>query len=154
MTDKQILQQIRIDYRDVKFVASNKSRWDPKSKQIFYNLEQPNILWSVLHEIGHMQAGHSTYKNDLELLKMESEAWTYAKQLSKNYNITIENDYIEDCLDSYRDWLHKRSSCTRCSQTGLQTDNSTYICVNCGQQWRVSKSRFCRSYRINTKTPS
>ena len=153
MSNEQILQRIMKDYSGVVFVESTKSWWDPQARHIYYNPTQQNAVWSLLHEIGHMHCEHNSYGNDLELVKMEAEAWAVAKTLAQKYTVEIDAEYVEDCLDSYRDWLHKRSTCPRCTQTGLQRDDATYKCVNCQEQWRVSKSRFCRSYRINTKTP-
>ena len=142
-----LLQQFKADFPVISFIRSTSTYWDPKNQTVHYNPDQKNPHWSLLHEIGHMESGHSSYNMDIQLLIMEKDAWSKAKVLSEKYNIPIDNDYIEDCLDSYRDWLHKRSLCPKCKQTGVQTDELLYYCVNCRQQWKVSISRFCRSYR-------
>lgn len=154
MNTKQLLQHLQADYPVTEFKESPKARWDPSTNTIYYDPVQPNLNWSLLHEIGHMEAGHKTYTLDIQLLMMETEAWEIAKQLSKKYDQDIDTDHIEDCIDSYRDWLHKRSSCPKCTQTGLQTDKKTYKCLNCGNTWQVSASRFCRPYRKTKNTPS
>lgn len=147
-TLRYFLQQIRTDYPNVRIENSEKSYWDPVEQIIYFNPDQQNPIWSLLHEVGHMKRGHSKYSLDIELLIMETEAWQSAKELSAKYDIELDNDYIEDCLDSYRDWLHKRSMCPRCKQTGVQSNQLLYTCLNCGSKWKVSISRFCRSYRM------
>ncbi len=144
---KHLLQQVTTDYPDISFSESEKSFWDSKNKTIFYNPTSDHADWSLLHEIGHMVNQDISYKLDVQLLIMESKAWQRAVKIGKKYGTVIEQDYIEDCLDSYRDWLHKRSTCPECKQTGIQDNHGIYNCVNCGDSWKVSISRFCRSYR-------
>ena len=144
---KTLLQRFRKEYPDILFVPSDNTYWDSEKKTIFYQLSSENFLWSVLHELGHAQQQHSTYKNDLQLLIMEKEAWSAAKELGNKFQVKFDENYVEDCLDSYRDWLHRRSLCPVCNQTGIQNDSLQYICLNCKSKWEVSISRFCRSYR-------
>ena len=148
-----LLQQIRIDYPVITFMLSSESRWEPRSKTIFYNPKQDRPEWSLLHELGHMQAQHSSYSSDVQLLAMELEAWELAKVIAKDYSISVDQGRIDECMDSYRDWLHKRSSCPRCHQTGVQGTTQVYRCPNCHEQWSVSSSRFCRPYRKKQNTP-
>lgn len=143
-----ILQQIVSDYPDINFEVAQTTHWQPDSNTIFYDSSNKNVIWSLLHELGHMKAEHKNYGYDLELLIMESEAWEKAVTLAKKYGVIIDKDHIEDCLDTYRNWLHKRSSCPSCEMTSSQNDSGMYACINCSQEWKVSKSRFCRSYRI------
>lgn len=135
------------DYPSVTFEKAVSSKWEPVTNTISYNSQQPDVIWSILHEIGHMEAQHSAYRFDIQLLTMETEAWTIAKKLAKKYRYSLDDDYVQDCLDSYRDWLYKRSSCPLCKQAGIQNDTSTYKCINCGKLWKVTMSRFCRAYR-------
>lgn len=58
-------------------------------------------------------------------------------------------DHIQDCLDSYRDWLHKRSLCPDCRLSSIQINERTYACIFCHKQWHVTAERFCRPYRRN-----
>lgn len=141
------LQRFKKDYPGVLFQKNKNTYWDAHKQIIHYNPDQDNPLWSILHEIGHLECRHSSYSLDIELLVMEKDAWTEAKNIAKKYRLAIDNGYIEDCLDSYRDWLHKRSLCPKCKQTGVQTDGFIYHCINCRQRWKVSVSRFCRAYR-------
>ncbi len=143
----EFLSQIKTDFSSVDFISSDKSMWEPESGTIFYKDSDEHLIFSILHELGHMVAGHKDYSHDIQLLIMEAEAWENAKKIAANYGVKIDKDHIEDCLDTYRNWLHKRSSCPKCSMTGSQKDSKHYSCLNCGSEWSVTKSRFCRAYR-------
>lgn len=137
---------------DVQFAFGESFRWAPASKTIFYTekLEATHSIWSLLHEAGHALREHGTYATDLELLMIEVEAWDAAKALAQKLGITIDSQHIEDCLDTYRDWLHSRSACPICTTTSLETVSGMYRCHNCYTSWRVSQERFCRTYRMKS----
>lgn len=144
----EIVQKLRQQYLDISFVEGDVFRWSPKNKQVIYtsdNSEQ--ATWSVLHETGHALLNHASYTSDMQLLKKEVSAWEKAVQLAPRFGITIDDNYIQDCLDTYREWIHKRSSCPNCSLKGIQEASDTYICLNCKTAWRVTVERFCRPYR-------
>ena len=141
----------------IDFSADNNFSWSAKKQQIKYIkelMDSPRGKISILHELGHAIAGHNSYNYDIELLSMEVSAWQIAKELSENYDVIISTDYIENCLDSYRDWMHLRSTCVRCSAVSIQNTRSSYKCLNCEQEWLVSDSRLCRPYRraVTNKT--
>ena len=144
------VQTIKKDFPDIDFIEAESSSWSPKHASVSYSKKSSFELSasSLLHEIGHMMAKHSDYQQDIQLLIMESEAWQKALRLAKKYRINIDKDHVEDCLDTYRNWLHKRSACPNCTMTGSQKNRTTYNCLNCLKQWNVSKSRFCRAYRM------
>jgi hypothetical protein len=151
---QELIKKLKKVYPDLKFKSGNQFYWSPESKLIIYKAsgDQPQDIWSLLHETGHALLSHKTYKADYELVKMEVSAWKKAKELAGTFKIDIDNDHIEDCLDTYRDWLHKRSICPTCGVKSLQQDNYThYQCYNCHTVWKVSSSRFCRSYRAKDK---
>ncbi|GAC1388361.1 MAG: hypothetical protein NVS1B7_3000 [Candidatus Saccharimonadales bacterium] len=133
------------------FVAGTDYYWSPAQKIIAYR-ENDNTNeghWALIHEVAHALLGHDAYHNDFELVLMEVAAWKKAQQISQQLNIEINKDHIEDCLDTYRDWLHERSTCPTCRTVCMQTQNSTkYFCHNCYTSWHVSSSRFCRPYRM------
>jgi hypothetical protein len=125
-------------------------RWSPKEQEITYrDTAHPTELdeWALLHEAGHALLSHKTYNSDLELLLLEVAAWEKAVETGASLGIVIDDEHIQDCLDTYRDWLHQRSSCPVCTNTCLQISATTYRCHNCTTEWRVSTSRFCRAYR-------
>lgn len=135
------------EHPDIKFIISARFQWSPEDKVIYYNPTSPKPEWSLLHELGHVRGGHVSYRSDIGLLKMEVEAWQKARELARNYGIQISENHIEKCLDSYRDWLYKRSSCPACSQAGLEKITGQYQCINCSESWQVTPERFCRVYR-------
>jgi hypothetical protein len=144
---------LRTDFPKVIFVAGDKFYWSPKENTVFYDARKKNkpAQWALLHELCHAVLGHTSYKTDFELLQLEVAAWHKAKEFAPTYDMNISEDHIQDCLDTYRDWLHARSKCPVCGEHGLQDTSSTYECINCRATWHVSGQRFCRPYR-KTKT--
>jgi hypothetical protein len=127
--------------------------WSPETLTVFFApkaLEDMSGIWSLLHEAGHGLLGHSNYESDLELIILETAAWEKAKDLASKFDITIDEEHIQDCLDTYRDWLHQRCTCPRCGSASLQHNPSEYYCHNCHAEWQVTKARFCRPYRTTT----
>ena len=143
----RLLDQLAADFPDIKFIPSERFQWSPEEKTIYFVDGYKNGEWSLLHEGGHMLCGHKNYSNDLGLLRMEVEAWEKARELAKKYSQSIDQRHIDKCLDTYRDWIYKRSSCPRCTQAGIEKTTGNYQCINCKYLWKVSKERFCRTYR-------
>jgi hypothetical protein len=145
-----LLDRLKSDFREYIFSKGETFRWSPSHKTITYaGLSEPADIWTLLHELAHAELGHTDYNLDVELMKQEVAAWEYAKHhLATLYSTLIPEDYIEDNLDSYRTWLHKRSLCPDCSQTGLQTTQNTYSCINCRCLWRVNDARMGRLRRV------
>ncbi len=150
----QLSDTIQRDFPELKFEEASQFSWHGGKHVISYNtaqLKDERGLWALLHEIGHAQLKHADYTSDIELLHMEVEAWEKAHESAKKYGIHLDDTYIEDALDSYRDWLHIRSTCPTCQERCTQQDAHTYRCHNCGNSWRVTRSRHCRPYRKNKK---
>ena len=146
----QVLKKLEDDYPNLTFIEGEAFFWSPKDQSVTYatSSTQPEVsTWSLLHEVSHGILGHSEYGSDFELVKLEAEAWQHATQLAKKYKIQIDPEHVQDCLDTYRDWLHRRSSCPTCGMVSTQEDPKTYRCFNCKSTWHVSNSRFCRPYR-------
>jgi hypothetical protein len=147
---KKLLERLQADYPGIRFTRGEAFFWSPKDKSVTYASvsAQPLIArWSLLHEVSHGILGHMSYKSDFELMELEVAAWHKAQELGKQYDVEIDPEHIQDCLDTYRDWLHRRSTCPTCGTVSLQKDSETYNCFNCRTTWRVSSSRFCRPYR-------
>lgn len=145
-----MLEQLQARFPHLEFVESARFCWSPTTHQIGYDAERHDEAadWSLLHETGHALLDHNGYDGDFELLQLELDAWTKARELAAELDVTIDEDHIEDCLDTYRDWLYKRSICPECSTRALQqNDHVHYRCFNCHSVWRVTPSRFCRTYR-------
>lgn len=142
-----VLQELKRDFPKIKFIPAERFQWSPEDKTIYFTEDAADPDWSLLHEAGHMLCGHINYVNDLGLLRMEVEAWEKARHLGKKYGRKIDENHIDKCLDTYRDWIHKRSSCPKCSQAGVEIATCNYKCINCSHRWKVSSERFCRTYR-------
>lgn len=153
-TSKSFIKQLARDYPQFCFKPGQQGHWSPRSKTITYNPQEPSdeLYYELLHELAHALLGHQTYQSDFELLKLESQAWELAAKIGRKYRIKLSEDHIQDCLDTYRDWLHRRSQCPTCGMHVLQKDSSSYKCFNCGAQWRVSSRRFARAYRRQAPT--
>ncbi len=150
-----LLKKLRRDFPDITFVAGKAFYWSPKHREVFYNQELATARtssWSLLHELGHAILEHKTYASDLDLLNLETVAWEKASEVGKTYGYDIDQHHIQDCLDTYRDWLHHRSACPTCGNRSFQQPDKQYKCFNCGTAWSVSQSRFCRPYRMVKKT--
>ncbi len=148
---KAFVNRLITDFPELTFTAGQSHYWCPATGEVFYKLSAPSTRrdkWSLLHEVSHGLLGHAAYKTDLELLHLEVSAWDKARQLASQYRLHINDDYIQDCLDTYRDWLYRRCVCPHCGTQNLQSDSGqSYLCYNCHTEWRVSASRFSRAYR-------
>lgn len=151
---ESLLKELRRDHPGLRFTEGRAFYWSPQTRQVFYTLNRSQTgLWSILHETAHALLEHTRYSLDFELLQMEVAAWEHAKKLAEKYSITIDEDHVQDCLDSYRDWLYKRSICPSCGNKSVQHDQELrYICFNCHSTWNVASSRFCRPYRQFSET--
>lgn len=151
---EDLFERIRCDYPELTFVESAHFSWHAGTRHISYRRAPLNDTWgtwALLHELGHALLEHADYQSDVELLKIEVAAWDKARNLSQIYGVPIEEAYIQDSLDSYRDWLHIRATCPTCHERSLQTDNRSYHCHNCNTKWNVTRSRLCRPYRKTYK---
>ena len=86
-----------------------------------------------LHELGHAILKHKYFRMDVTRLKMENSAWEEAKKLAFKYDIEVDEEIIQDELDTYRDWLHKKSRCPDCGLTRFQTPDGRYHCPRCSE---------------------
>ena len=150
----QIIKEVSSSYPELKIQSGDSFYWSPESKLIVYNKQMVNKdigLWAFFHEVAHAKLNHNSYSSDLGLLKLEVEAWDEAKKIAIEYGLKIDEDHIQDCLDTYRDWLYRRSTCPTCEIVCLQITPTSYRCHNCSTVWSVSASRFCRPYRMTNK---
>jgi hypothetical protein len=147
---RTLIDQLQAKFPELRYTAGKQFYWSPETGEIFYNsaVDGQRATWSLLHETGHALLEHKSYQADFELLRLEVAAWEEARTLASSLAIAIDEDHIQDCLDTYRDWLYKRSICPTCGTKCLQQDDYRhYHCFNCHTLWRVSASRFCRAYR-------
>lgn len=148
-----LLARLGADYPDLQFIESAHFAWHAGKKHVAYkksNKDTTHSMFSLLHELGHALLNHSDYTHDIELLQLEVAAWEKARTLATHYGVELDEDHIQDCLDTYRDWLHLRATCPSCFGRSLQTSPRHYRCHNCGTEWSVTRSRLCRPYRLKT----
>lgn len=107
-------------------------------------------MWTILHELSHALLDHQSYTTDFNLLGKELAAWDHARILAEKYGFAIDEAHIQDCLDSYRDWVYARSICPTCESQGIQYSKALYGCLNCDCMWKVTYARFCRPYRLKS----
>lgn len=141
-------------YPDLHFVTSEEFRWSPNDQTIHYDESDPQGDERLLHELAHALLGHSKYERDIELIALERDAWHHAKTvLALEFDASIDSNTIEDDLDTYRDWLHARSTCPNCRANGIQTATKEYTCVACQTIWRVNEAISCGLKRYTKNAP-
>lgn len=129
------------DHPQFTFIATQDiDKWSHGNNTIYHNPDQTHADVFLLHELAHALLGHTEYKRDIELLAMERDAWHYTKSiLGPQYGLTIDDEIIQESLDTYRDWIHNKSACPDCNQTGVEVEKHLYQCLSCGNQWRVNR---------------
>lgn len=128
--DADLLQKLQEDFPKFRFISGSKFAFRPP-KTIVLGPPEPFSELLALHEVSHAILKHKTFRMDVERLKMESEAWEKARELASRYDIEIDEDLIQDELDTYRDWLHTKSRCKSCGLTRYQTPDGAYHCPRC-----------------------
>jgi len=128
-------------------------QWEDATHTITYPRPTSDEGWTaqLLHEIAHAELQHQHYSRDIELLGKERDAWQHAvKKLAPTYDVSITPQIVEEAMDSYRDWLHARSTCPVCQAVGMETTKHVYACPACRHQWQVNEARICglRRYGI------
>lgn len=144
------LSKLSLKHPGYTFTPGDHFRWSPNSLEITYNPSDKHVKEHILHELAHALLGHSDYDRDIQLIAIERDAWHYAKEnLSSEHEIAIEDTVVQDSLDTYRDWLHARSTCPNCRATGMQDKKYHYRCLACHNRWRVNDARICGLRRHN-----
>lgn len=146
-----LLQKLKTEYPHISFISNGHFSWSDQNKTIYFAPKEPDAKCLLLHELAHAQLGHQQYERDIELVKMERDAWDYAvDELANTYNVKVSDSLVQTSLDTYRDWIHARSICPQCSALGYQTGVCIYTCPTCQQTWRVNKAQDCALRRYKT----
>jgi hypothetical protein len=143
-----LIQQLKTNYPQFTFKKAKRFLWSPGESTVYYTGADDSYAF-LLHELSHGLLDHADYHRDIDLVAMERAAWDKAVELAPKYDLTISEDTVETTLDSYRDWLHARSTCPECMAIGLQTKQHTYTCPACNHTWRVNEARICALRRYN-----
>lgn len=144
------LTTIISDFPEFNFVESGQYYWSAEKNQVNYDpssVESEAGLTQLIHELGHALLNHRNFTSAVELLKLE-RAWVEAKNIATRYGLKLNEELIEDALNTYRDWVHKRSLCPECGASAPEVEPDTYRCFNCSQKWQVPISQASRCYRM------
>lgn len=128
--DEVFLRRLKDDFPEFRFVSGDKFAFRPP-KTIVLGPSEPFYELLTLHEVSHAILKHKTFRMDVERLKMENEAWRKARELAAKYNVEVNEELIQEELDTYRDWLHTKSKCKKCGLTCYQTPDGIYHCPRC-----------------------
>lgn len=136
-----LVPRLIVDFPDVTFTIGDSFHWHPETRVITYLADSDDPA-SLLHEVAHAHLDHQDFSRDIKLLEMERDAWQYAATtLAPRYDLAVDPDFIDEALDTYRDWLHARSTCPTCKATGMQIKQRAYRCVACRSEWTVNDAR-------------
>lgn len=131
-----LLEKIKLDYPNVKFISSDFFSYSFSNQSINLNLNDINLPTLLLHELAHYCLKHKMFKYDIELLDMERKAWEYASNtLAPKYKVAINTECKEESIESYRNWIYERSKCPNCQSTGFQNKDASYTCIDCNTTW-------------------
>jgi len=146
-----LIKNLKIDFPQFIFKRSSCFLWSHSDNTIYYTDEKDDFRL-LFHELSHALLNHTDYERDIELIAIEREAWDKTKEIALKYAVVITDDYIQSNLDTYRNWMHERSTCPKCNASGVQTKKHDYKCLACGQQWHVNDAKTCalRRYSKNT----
>lgn len=149
MAQANYLKILSKTYPDISFNVGPVFKWSPETKTVYVpQLETVEDVYVLLHETGHAVLHHNDYIQDIQLIKLERQAWNVAvQQLAPQLHVMIDKNFIEDSLDTYREWLHARSLCPYCYINGVQRSQCEYYCLNCKTSWKVNDARQCQLRR-------
>lgn len=139
----QLVTQLQTDFPQFVFQTGDQFKFQPAKQTIIYQpqAEQANLL--LLHELAHALLQHANYRFDIELVRMEADAWEYTKNhLLPRYQVAADLRLIDDTLESYRDWLYQRSCCPKCGSVGSQVADLSYKCLECPTKWQPNDAKF------------
>lgn len=145
-----LIKRLSADYPNFIFKRSSNFLWSHAEHTIYYDHSSDDYRF-LFHELSHAVLNHTDYSRDIELMAMEREAWDKSKELAKLYDRLIDDTFVQYNLDTYREWLHARSKCPKCSATGMQIKKNGYKCLACNNQWRVNEAKICALRRYSTK---
>ena len=143
-----LIKRLKTDYPQFVYKKASNFLWSHSDNTIYYTCENDDCSF-LFHELSHAILNHTDYDRDVELIAIEREAWGNAKKIAENYGIEINDGFIQSNLDTYRDWLHKRSTCPECRATGLQIKKHIYKCLACCHDWRVNDAKTCALRRYS-----
>ena len=127
---QELIEKIRTDFPEFRTIYGKKFAWRPP-KTIVIGPEEAQDELLLLHELGHAVLGHRDFTTDVGRVKMEVAAWSKARELAERYGVEWDEDVAQGELDTYREWLHRRSRCRKCGLTRYQTPDGVWHCPRC-----------------------
>ena len=136
---QKLISKLTKDFPELQIEAGERFQFTPPATLFYasktdYSDAEAKLL--LLHELGHYLLGETDYHTDIELLEIEAKAWAEAEKLCAKYEVEYDEDFAEDRLDSYRDYLHHASLCKNCQLSGYQDERGRYHCPLCGATWQ------------------
>lgn len=128
--DATFLANVRGDFPEVRFTKGPRFSFRPPKTVVFADLNRGGELL-LLHELGHFLTGRFDFRTEVERLKIEVMAWEKARELAAKYGVFVDEELIEEELDTYRDFLHQKSRCPDCGLTRFQTPDKVWHCPHC-----------------------
>ena len=135
------MEGIIADFPQFEFISGKFFMWSPHASVVVYDkrrCKQNDGKIALIHEIGHALLGHKLYRYDMELIKMEMDAWDQVRRLAPKYGLSIDEEHIARCIATYDEWLTKRATCPDCQNFSLQKGRDVYGCFACGSVWEVN----------------
>ena len=142
-----LILKLKADYPKINLVEAETFAWSPADQTILYNPKLPDASGLLLHELSHGLLNHHDYQRDIELVSMETSAWERAKELAANYDISIEDEVTQDHLDTYREWLHSRSTCPNCQAKFYDLGRRPAHCPKCATDFDPEEALKLRNRR-------
>ena len=136
---QKLISKLAKAYPNLEIKAGDRFQFTPPATLFYaekteYANNEAKLL--LLHELGHYLIGETDYDSDIELLEIEAKAWAKAKELCTRHGVKYDEDFAEDRLDSYRNYLHEASLCKVCQLSGYQDGHGLYHCPLCGATWQ------------------
>jgi hypothetical protein len=140
------LDYVSKEFPHIRLEKGTKFSWNASAKTITYPASadsESTFVHGLFHEVAHSILKHEGFRHDIDLLKKERDAWSEAKKLLERFDHVLDSEHVEDCLDTYRDWIYLRAACPQCELVGTQSDAVHYSCPYCLISWNVPGSRLC-----------
>lgn len=137
-----LIASLSRDYPTITFESGKEFLWSPATTTVVYHTDSQDTA-QLLHEVSHAILNHADYQSDIQLITMERDAWQTARSIADSYDVQISDSLVQDHLDTYRDWMHARSTCPSCKSVGVQKAPALYTCPACRGSWKVNEARLC-----------
>ena len=136
-----LVERLQKDYPDFRFISGRRFSFHPPKTIVIGPDEGEKTPLLIFHELGHALSKRYRYNLAVERLKIEALAWQEAKKAYAACRVSArypdlppwDDDFAEDQLDTYRDWLHQKSKCPFCKTTMYQDSDKIWRCPYCNQ---------------------